>query len=242
LNEERHIADCIASASGAEEILVIDSGSTDRTQELAAAAGARVVVHPMTDFAEQRNYANSIAKSDWILHLDADERITPALMQEIRAASASTRFDGYRVPTLNIIFGAPLRHGGWYPSWHVRLQRRGKATWGHNVHEAAQVSGPLGDLKEPIVHHSHPDVAGFIEKLNRYTTMEAGRVTRSNFSLAMRAALEPAPYFFYKYVVQRGFLDGWRGLAIASLLSFYRCVGYLKAIELRHEETAAPRH
>jgi len=218
----------------ADEIIVLDSGSTDRTRELAAAAGARIEVRPMTNFAEQRNFANALAKSDWILHLDADERASPALLDEIRKAIASDAFDGYRVPTLNIIFGEALRHGGWYPSYHVRLQRRGKGSWGKDVHELAQVMGGLGTLKEPIVHHSHPDVAGFVEKLNRYTTMEASRDTRSSTSLALRATFEPGPYFVYKYVVQGGFLDGWRGLTIALLLCFYRCVGYLKALELRH--------
>jgi (heptosyl)LPS beta-1,4-glucosyltransferase len=235
MNEERHIADCLASVRSADEVIVLDSGSTDRTRELATASGARVEVRPMTNFAEQRNFANSLAKSDWILHLDADERATPELLEEIRSATASSeQFNGYRVPTLNIIFGAPLRHGGWYPSYHVRLQRRGKVNWGRDVHELAEVSGGLGTLKQPIVHNSHPDVAGFVEKLNRYTTMEASRDTRSSSALAWRAALEPGPYFVYKYVVQRGFLDGWRGLTIGLLLAFYRCTGYLKALELRH--------
>ena len=116
LNEEGRIADCLASVRSADEIIVLDSGSTDRTRELAAAAGARVESRPMTNFAEQRNFANSLARSDWILHLDADERATPALLGEIREAIASDLFDGYRVPTLNIIFGEALRHGGWYPS------------------------------------------------------------------------------------------------------------------------------
>ena len=240
LNEERHIADCIASVRTADEIIVLDSGSTDHTRELAAAAGARVEVRPMTNFAEQRNHANSLATSDWILHLDADERATPELMREIRHATASELFDGYRVPTLNIIFAAPLRHGGWYPSYHVRLQRRGKGSWGRDVHELAEVKGELGSLKEPIVHHSHPDVAGFVDKLNRYTTLEAARDARSSSSLALRAGLEPGPYFLYKYVWQRGFLDGWRGLTIALLLACYRCVGYLKALELRHRNAAPP--
>jgi glycosyltransferase involved in cell wall biosynthesis len=240
LNEQRHISDSIASVRTADEIIVLDSGSTDHTRELALAAGARVEVRPMTNFAEQRNYANSLATSDWILHLDADERATPELMREIRSACEFGQADGYRVPTLNIIFGMPLQHGGWYPSYHVRLQRRGKSTWGRDVHELAVVSGQLGSLREPIVHHSHADVAGFVDKLNRYTTIEASRNTRSSLSLAVRAALEPGPYFLYKYVVQRGFLDGWRGLTVALLLAFYRCIGYLKALELGHRNAAAP--
>ena len=212
---------------------MVDSGSTDHTQELAAAAGAKVVQHAMTNFAEQRNYANTLAKCDWILHLDADERITPELLQEIRSVTATGEEDGFNVPTLNIIFGAPLRHGGWYPSYHVRLQRRGRAGWGKDVHETAVVTGSLGRLRNPIVHHSHPDVSAFILKLDRYTGMEAAQMSGSRLSLALRAVLEPGPYFVYKYFVQQGFRDGRRGLSIALLLAFYRCVGYLKALELR---------
>jgi glycosyltransferase involved in cell wall biosynthesis len=234
LNEERNISACIASARSADEIIVVDSGSTDRTRELAAAAGARVVERRMTDFAEQRNYANGLVTSDWVLHLDADERATPALMDAIREAAASGRAEGYWVPTLTIIFGKALRHGGWYPQWHTRLQRRGRTTYTRTVHEEVLVDGPIGHLQEPIVHYSHPDISGFIQKLDRYTTVEATIATGSTLSLALRAVLEPGPYFIYKYVVQRGFLDGWRGLTMALLMAFYRCVGYLKALELRH--------
>lgn len=241
LNEERNIRDCIASVKDTDEVIVVDAGSTDCTRDLAAEAGARVVVRPMTDFAEQRNFANGLATSDWILHLDADERATPELLQEIRAASASGTSDGYSVPTLTYIFGEALRHGGWYPQYHIRLQRRGHSTWGRNVHEAVTVEGSVGRLREPIVHYSHADVSGFIQKLDRYTTMEASRAGGSPVGLALRAVIEPGPYFVYKYVVQRGFLDGWRGLTMALLMAFYRCVGYLKALELRYRGAPASR-
>jgi glycosyltransferase involved in cell wall biosynthesis len=241
LNEERNISECIASIRNADEIIVVDSGSTDRTRELAAAAGARVVERPMTDFADQRNHANGLVTSDWVLHLDADERATPALIQEIRHVSATGSSDGYWVPTLTYIFGKALLHGGWYPQWHMRLQRRGSATWGKSVHEGAAINGPVGRLHEPIVHHSHTDISAFIRKLDRYTTLEAKGANGSTVGLSLRAVLEPGPYFVYKYVVQRGFLDGWRGLTMALLMAFYRCVGYLKAIELRHTDPDVPR-
>jgi glycosyltransferase involved in cell wall biosynthesis len=240
MNEERNISECIASARSADEIIVVDSGSTDRTRELAAGAGARVVQRPMTDFAEQRNYANGLVNSDWMLHLDADERATPELMREITEVSASGTADAYWVPTLTFIFGKAVRHGGWYPQWHTRLQRRGRATWTKSVHESVVVNGPVGRLREPIVHYSHTDISAFLQKLDRYTTIEAGSASGTPLNLAVRAVFEPGPYFIYKYVVQRGFLDGWRGLAMALLMAFYRCVGYLKALELRHRGADAP--
>jgi glycosyltransferase involved in cell wall biosynthesis len=230
-NEEQHIAACIESVSSVGEVIVVDSGSTDRTQELAAKAGARVVERALTTYDDQRNYANTIATCDWILHLDADERATPALLAEIKSVTESGSADGYRVPTSNIIFGEPLRHGGWYPSYHVRLQRRGRVTWKGNVHELAYVEGALGTLKEPIVHNSFATVSRFIVKLDRYSAMEAQRASGSVLSYAVRAVFEPPMYFVYKYFVQAGFLDGWRGLVIALLMAFYRCSGYLKAIE-----------
>lgn len=232
-DEERNIADCIASARGADEVVVVDSESTDRTRELAQSAGARVVVHPMVNFAEQRNYANTVATCEWVLHLDADERITPKLMTEIRETCATTSSDGFRVPTLNIIFGKPLLHGGWYPSYHVRLQRRERARWARDVHETAGVKGELGTLANPIEHHSHATVSAFIQKLDRYTSMEASEHRGSTLWLAMRTVIEPGPYFVYKYVLQQGFRDGLRGLTIAMLLAFYRSTGYLKVLELR---------
>jgi glycosyltransferase involved in cell wall biosynthesis len=230
-NEEHNIAACIDTVKGADEILVLDSGSTDRTVEVASASGAKVLSRALTDFADQRNYAMSLATCDWVLHLDADERVTPELWSEIAAVTSIGGPEGFLVPCLNVVFGAPLRHGGWYPQYHLRLQRRDKAMWTGNVHEAATVGGAVGKLRQPILHFGHPDVRAFLGKLDRYTTLEARHLEGSIFVLGVLAITMPLPYFVYKYVVQRGFMDGWRGLAAALLLSFYRCVMYLKAIE-----------
>lgn len=232
-NEEHNIVDCIATVREADEIIVIDSGSSDRTTEVAAAAGARVISHPMIDFSDQRNFANQQAKSDWIFHLDADERVTPQLLQEIRQVTATSDAAAFRVPTLNLMLGAAIRHGGWYPQYHIRLMRQGRGTWGRNVHESVSVEGVVDRLKEPIAHHSYPSISSFILKMDRYTDYEARRASGSATVLAARAALEPGPYFIYKYVVQQGFRDGWRGFVMAMLLAYYRSVGYLKAFELR---------
>ena len=234
LNEESNIVDCIASVKGADQVLVVDAGSTDRTQELARGAGALVVVRPMTDFAEQRNFAHQQVTSDWVLHLDADERATPELLEEIRRVSAAPSATAYWVPELTYIFGAALHHGGWYPQYHVRFQRRSHGQWGRSVHEGFSVDGPIGHLTANIVHYAHPTVHAFVEKMNRYTDLEAKSASGSAGTLALRAVVEPGPYFLYKYVVQQGFRDGWRGLSIALLLGFYRCLTYLKALELRH--------
>jgi glycosyltransferase involved in cell wall biosynthesis len=234
LNEEKNLPGCLESVKAADELLVVDSGSADGTVAVAEAARARVVSHPMKDFAEQHNFAASQATSEWVLHLDADERLTPELWAEIQRAIGSEEHAGYLIPTLNVVFGAPLRHGGWYPQHHLRLYRRGAGSWTGNVHETVTLAaGSVGRLHEPFLHLGHPDIHTFLVKLDRYTTMEAARATGSRLRLALLAAAVPAPYFLYKYVVQGGFRDGWRGLAAALLLSFYRCVTFLKAVEQR---------
>lgn len=218
--------------SGADRVLVLDSGSTDGTVRIASARGARVVTRPLTDFADQRNHAASLADTDWVLHIDADERVTPSLWKEISEAIAASRYDGFVIPRLNYVFGAPLRHGGWYPQHHLRLQRASTGHWTGSVHETFSSTGRIGTLHEPRIHFGHPDLATFMAKVDRYTSIEAARLRRPVLLLSLMAVFEPVAYFAYKYVVQGGFLDGWRGLAAALLLSFYRCLTYLKAIEL----------
>ena len=234
LNEEANLPGCLECAKEADEVLVVDSGSTDDTLALAEAAGARVVHHSMLDFADQHNFANAQARTDWVLCLDADERLTPQLWAEVRHAVGSGEHTGYLIPTLNYLLGAPLRHGGWYPQHHLRLYRRDCGSWTGNVHEKVTLAaGSVGRLRKPMLHFGHPDVHTFLVKLDRYTSLEAERVTGSRLRLGLLAAAVPGPYFVYKYFVQGGFRDGWRGLAVALLLSFYSCVTYLKALERR---------
>jgi glycosyltransferase involved in cell wall biosynthesis len=211
--------------------VVLDSGSRDKTCEIAAGLGARVVQHELRNFAEQRNYAASLASGNWVLYLDADERVTSALHQELASAALQLAVSGFWIPTLNYVFGAPLRGGGWYPQPHIRFVQRGKATWVKQVHEVIAVEGSVGWLRSPLLHYGHPNIQTFVRKLNAYTAMEPLPKGQSRYLVAASAVFDPPAYFLYKYVVQRGFRDGWRGLAAALLLSFYRCVRYLKALE-----------
>lgn len=240
LNEEKNIAGCIASVEGVGEVVVVDSGSSDRTVDLARDAGAKVEVHPMVSFSDQRNYAESLATREWVLSLDADERVTPELMSEIAGAMAANAHAGYLVPELNEVFGRKLVHGGWHPQRHLRLSRRGRGAWRGNVMEVVDItSGSVGKLSCPILHFGHPDIHTFLLKLDRYSAMEASRqASRGTFTLGFLAVALPLPYFAYKYVLQAGFLDGWQGLAAALLLSFYKSLTYLKAIEQRMQRTS----
>lgn len=230
-DEERNISACVGSVPFAAEVVVLDSGSTDRTVEIASSCGAAVHSRAMTNFADQRNHATLLASSDWVLHLDADERVTPELWDEIQKRIETPDTSAFRIPTLNHILGAPLRHGGWYPNYHVRLYRPADGQWSGSVHEALITKGRVGTFEQPILHFGHPDVATFVRKIDRYTTIEAISEDRSVAVLALLAGLSPIPLFLHRYVLKRGLLDGWRGLAAALLLAFYRSLTYLKAIE-----------
>lgn len=231
LNEERNIVACVSSASLAHRVIVVDSGSSDRTAELARGAGAEVVVHPFKDFADQRNFALSVATTEWVLQLDADERMTPELWSELTAAVDRGGFAGFRIPTQNYFVGKPLRHGGWYPQYHLRLQMRTRTRWTREVHEFAVVDGAVGVLRAPMLHFGHVDLTSVMNKVNKYTSVDARQLGDARALLCLRALVEPPAYFLFKFVVQLGFLDGWRGLAAAAILSFYRCAVYLKALE-----------
>lgn len=230
-DEERNISACIGSVPLAAEVLVLDSGSTDRTVEIASSCGAAVHSRAMTNFADQRNHATSLASSDWVLHLDADERVTPELWDEIQERIGTPDANAFFLPRLNYILGEPMRHGGWYPDPHIRLHRRTTGTWSGAVHETLTPDGPVGKLRQAMLHFGHPDIGTFLSKIDRYTTIEAMREDRPRVVLGLLAVLSPVPIFLYRYIFNRGFLDGWRGLAAALLLSFYRCLTYLKAIE-----------
>lgn len=234
-NEEKNILECIRSLGHVDEVIVVDSGSTDRTLELAKTMGARVVRHQMKDFATQRNFADSLATCDWLFSIDADERMTPELQAEIASAMMANSHSGYLVPELNVVFGRELRHGGWYPQYHLRLIRRGAGSWAGDVMERVRVDNrELGTLKSALLHYGHPDINTFVFKLNRYSGFEARRLeARSRGVLGLLAIAVPVPYFLYKYVAQAGFRDGWRGFVVAMLLAYYRSLVYLKAIELR---------
>jgi hypothetical protein len=203
-----------------DKIIVVDAESTDNTCEIARQYTEHIYTHPWAGFSEQKNFANQKATSDWILSVDADERCTPELQAEIRQVLAQSEHVGYQAPTRFITFGKPIRHGGWYPQYHIRLFRRGKAQWGRDVHEWLHVDGSVGFLRNPLMHYAHPSVHQFIEKSNRYTTIEAATQHGQGRkpSLARMIGM-PVARFLYKFFYQRGFLDGCHGFVLAVLLA-----------------------
>jgi glycosyltransferase involved in cell wall biosynthesis len=241
LNEAANLPRTLASVRWASEIVIVDSGSTDRTLEIARAAGARVFTEAWKGFGAQKNAAIGHATGEWILSLDADEEVSPQLAQEIQALLAGRpTFAAYRIPRLNHFLGRPLKHGGYWPDPKLRLFRRGAAQFKESaVHETMELSGdsagPAGTLSGHLIHHCYPALEDYIEHTNRYSALgaqmlvETGRAPRSWGGLVWNAVLNPAATFVYNYVFRGGFLDGREGLLQHLNHSMYVHWKYAKA-------------
>lgn len=229
-DEDKNIAECVASASFADEVLVLDSGSRDATAALAEAAGARVIRTDWPGYGPQVARGFRLATSDWVLSLDADERIPPALREEVLAAIRSGTHDGWRIPRLSEFCGRFIQHGGWRPDYTVRLGRRDKSDFSsHFLHAHMTVAGSVGTLTSSIVHYSYPDVHDVLEKLDRYSTGHARDMHAAGRQGSVgQAVLHGIAAFIRTYVLRRGFLDGSHGLMLAIYNAEYSYYKYLK--------------
>jgi len=224
-DEADRLGPALASVAWAEEVLVADTGSTDGTQELARAAGVRVETVPWEGYVGTRNRALSLATHDWVLVLDADERVSPALAGEIaRALEAPGGAAGFRMPRLSHMGSRPVRHGTWWPDRKLRLGVRSKGlrAVGGRVHEALDVEGPVRDLAEPIVHHPYRDLSDAVRKNALYARLSAlDRFERGGRGGVLFLLVRPPLEFLRCYLWKRGFLDGRAGVAVALLHSWY---------------------
>jgi len=239
LNEAENLPRTLASVAWANEVVVVDSGSTDGTQEIARRAGARVIEEPWKGFAGQKNSAIGHATGDWVLSLDADEEVGPELAAEIRGLLAGEpEFGAYRVRRLNHFMGRALRHGGYWPDPKLRLFRRGAAWFPERaVHESMAAEGAVGELKGHLVHRCYPTLEEYIEHMNRYSSVAAaglaakGRTSGSLGAFLWNAVANPAATFAYNYFFRLGFMDGREGLVQHLNHSVYVHWKYVKAGE-----------
>ena len=223
-NEAADIADALASVAWADERIVVDSCSTDDTVAVAGRHGARVVSREWPGYVAQKNYAASLATNDWILSLDADERVTPALAREIQdTLSNEPAHRAYRMPRVTFHLGRWIRTTDWYPDYQLRLYDRRAAEWtGRHVHEGVAVKGIVGRLRNELQHYAYRDAAEHLETIDHYTTLAA----RQMFEQGRRAttldiALQPAFAFFRNFILKRGFFDGSVGLTISRMNAQY---------------------
>ena len=241
LNAAAQIGPCLASAAFAEELLVVDSGSSDGTAEIARSHGARVETREWLGFGRQKQLAVSMARNDWVLCLDADERITPRLERSIRQALATRRYHAWRLARRNRFLGRWLAHGEGYPDWTVRLFHRAHASWSNDeVHEAVLTTAELGRLDGDLLHDSAEDVATYMAKQNRYSSLHAQALYDQGVRAGYwRLAASPLMRFVKFYLLRLGFLDGGAGFAhivVGCNNTFHK---YLKLIEL--QQAAAQR-
>lgn len=232
LNEERNIARSIESLRCCDEILIVDSGSTDRTVELAEKLGVRVIEAGWLGYAAQKNRAAEHAGNEWILSLDADEALSEALEAEIWSLKKSgPEYDAYTMPRLARYLGRWIYHSGWYPDRKVRLYRLDKAKWvGDFVHESVVPSGTLGHLQSNILHFTCESLSEHVKTMDRYTTLAAQELAARKIKVPLsKLIVDPAWAFVKTYFLQRGFLDGPEGLTIAHMAAFYTFLKYSKA-------------
>jgi glycosyltransferase involved in cell wall biosynthesis len=232
LNEERNIQRAIESLRCCDEILIIDSGSVDRTVELAEKLGARVIEAGWRGYAGQKNWAAEQAAYNWILSLDADEALSEALEAEIwNLKKNGPRYDAYTMPRLAQYLGRWILHSGWYPDRKVRLYDRQKAKWvGDFVHESVQVSGRIGHLETNLLHFTCDSLSEHVKTVDRYTTLAAQELASRRIRIGwLRLILDPPWTFLRTYFFQLGFLDGLEGMMIAYMAAFYTFLKYAKA-------------
>ncbi len=236
LNEQRKLPRAIESLRCCDEIVVLDSGSTDRTVEVAEKLGARVIETGWHGFAAQKNMAAQECSNDWVLSLDADEALSEALEGEIwQIKKNGPKFDAYTMPRLAQYLGRWILHSGWYPDRKIRLFDRRLAHWnGGYVHESVAVDGRIGHLQSNILHYTFDSLSEHLRTMDRYTTLAAEQLIAQKARVGWtQLLLDPAWTFFRTFVLQRGFLDGVEGLSIAWMASVYNFLKYAKVRYMR---------
>lgn len=233
LNEEAQLADCLRSLDFCDEIVVVDSHSTDRTRDIAASFGARVIERDWPGYRSQKQFAVEAATHDWVVSLDADERLSEELREEIvrlRGEPAAPGIVGYRMPRMTRYFGEWIRHGDWYPDRLLRVfDRRHCRFGGEEVHEKVVPQGKVATLRHPILHDSYEGLDDQLAKLQRYARMWAeARHAKGKRASLVEIFFNPFWRFFRAYVLRLGLLDGWRGLCIALIEANYVRQKYLR--------------
>jgi len=243
MNEEDNIADCLASADFVDERIVVDSHSKDATRERAAACGARVIERDWPGHVEQKNFAVDQAAHDWVLCLDADERVSPELRSSILAAlDRGDLPDGFEMARRTWYLGRWIRRGGWYPDVKLRLFRRSKGRWGGvNPHDHARVEGRVARLDGDLLHYSYRSIADHVRSIDEFTTIAAREKRKAGRRAGIvDLTLRPFWKFLRMYVVKLGVLEGFPGLVVAATGAFYVFLKYAKLRELQRGDGDRP--
>ena len=234
-NEAAHIGAALDSVAWADERIVVDSRSTDDTVAIARDRGARVDVRDWPGYSDQKNHAAALASHDWVLSIDADERVTPALAAEIRQTLHSPAARGYRIPRVTWYLGRWIRTTDWYPDLQLRLYDRRAGRWnGRPVHESVALDGTPGQLRHELQHYAYRDISQHLATIDRYTTLAARQWHQDGRRTSALGALAHARAAFVRnYILRRGFADGGAGLLVSGLNSYYVFLKFAKLWELQ---------
>jgi glycosyltransferase involved in cell wall biosynthesis len=246
LNEEENLPRTLESvvpltSDGRGEIIVVDSGSADRTLQIARSYGAKIFVEPWKGFAAQKNSAMEKASGDWVLQLDADEALEPGLADEIvTALQGAENLVGFWIPRKNFFLGRWIKHGGFYPDPKLRLIRRGAGKFEeYGAHPTIKVNGPTGKLKHALIHNAYPTLRGYIDHMNSYSSSGAEVAVAKGhrgFNL-LNIVVRPKLTFLYNYFLRLGFLDGREGFLLHAYHAVYVSWKYAKAWELARDQS-----
>jgi len=230
-NEADNIADAVKSVSFADQVVVADTGSIDNTVEIARAAGAEVYDVSFEGFGNTKNKAFELCRGEWIISIDADERVTPQLAENIqRLIGDNPKYDGYLINRLTYFLGKPVRHSGWYPDYLPRLFRRGKGRYSSNlVHEIMKIDGIVETVDGLLLHYSYKNLDQYLDKLNEYSSLSAREMLeRGRKFNPLDLVFRPPLVFLKMYIFKAGFLDGLNGFILAVLSSYHVFVKYAK--------------
>jgi len=239
-NEEANIDECFGSVFGwADELVLVDDESTDRTIEVAKKYGSTIYHRKMDNEGIHRNWAYAKARNEWVLSLDADEKVTEELKEEISKVLASTPFHAFSIPLRNFIGTYWVRHGGWYPAGKLRLFMKSRFKYEEvGVHPRVFVNGQTGHLTKDIIHKGYPDFEHFLASLNRQTTLEAQKwISTGRHMSGGRALWRTIDRFFRSFVGKKGYKDGFIGFMIAFFASLYQVMSYAKYWQMKKEGT-----
>jgi glycosyltransferase involved in cell wall biosynthesis len=237
-NEQEDLPRCLESLNElAREVIIVDQGSQDKTVEIAKRYGAKVFTREFDNFANQKNYALSKANGKWILSIDADEVIPSELKEEIKKVLANPDYSGYFIPRRNFILGAEIKHSWWSPDKHIWLWRKGQGEWEGEVHEEVIVKGKVGQLENAKLHYQDKTIKSFIAKNNRYSTILSQKMFEQKEMYSLAKMLKAVFFeFTVRFIYKLGFLDGWRGLVLAILMSYYQYQVWTKLRKLDMEK------
>lgn len=235
LNEEENLSRCLNSLQGlVDEVIIVDSGSKDKTLDIAKEYKTTVFYRKFDNFANQKNFALEKARGEWIFSIDADEVVPSDLGSEIQKAIKSEDYQGYLIPRRNFILGAEIKHSRWSPDKHIWLWKKVSGRWSGEVHEEVIINGKVGEIKTGKLHYQDRTTKEFISSNKLYAKLLAEKLVEQgkNFSV-VRFFWDPFFEFSIRFIYKKGFLDGWRGLVLAALMAFYKMDVWLNVLKIK---------